>query len=151
MATIENENDEQYLFVLHIFYYVMAGLDALYCLILLLQLYMVQSFSRSIDAQVYRDLTSDTPDMPADISSKLQSLPWSSSFDFFSGLVIVMLVFAVFLAIGEIIAAASLRARKNYTFCMVMAAINCLFVPIGTILGVATIFVLVRPSVKRMF
>lgn len=44
-----------------------------------------------------------------------------------------------------------LSRRKKHTFCMVMAALACLFVPHGTVLGVFTILVLQRESVKEMF
>ena len=39
----------------------------------------------------------------------------------------------------------------HYTFCFVMAALACAFFPFGTILGIFTIVVLVRPGVKEMF
>ena len=43
-------------------------------------------------------------------------------------------------------------ARKNrYLFCMIVSALNCMFVPFGTALGVFTIIVLQRPSVKTLF
>jgi hypothetical protein len=41
--------------------------------------------------------------------------------------------------------------RKRYTFCLVIAALMCAFMPFGTVLGVLTILVLVRPSVKPLF
>lgn len=44
-----------------------------------------------------------------------------------------------------------LRGRKHYTFCLVMAGVACLFMPFGTVLGVFTIMVLSRPSVKALF
>ena len=44
-----------------------------------------------------------------------------------------------------------LLRRKAHTFCLVMAAIACLFMPLGTILGVFTIIVLIRPPVKALF
>jgi uncharacterized membrane protein YedE/YeeE len=44
-----------------------------------------------------------------------------------------------------------LAKRKHYLFCLVMAGIACLFMPFGTVLGVFTIIVLQRPSVKAMF
>jgi hypothetical protein len=40
---------------------------------------------------------------------------------------------------------------KHYAFCLVVAGMLCLFAPKGTILGVFTFIVLLRPSVKRMF
>jgi hypothetical protein len=44
-----------------------------------------------------------------------------------------------------------LGQRRRYTFCLVMAAISCLFMPFGTVLGVFTIIVLTRDSVKELF
>ena len=45
----------------------------------------------------------------------------------------------------------ALAHRRRYTFCLVMAAISCLFMPFGTVLGVFTLIVLMRPSVKALF
>jgi len=44
-----------------------------------------------------------------------------------------------------------LRQRRRYTLCLVMAAISCMLMPIGTVLGVFTLIVLMRPSVKGAF
>jgi hypothetical protein len=44
-----------------------------------------------------------------------------------------------------------LSRHKHYTFVMVMACIECLFIPFGTILGVFTIVALSRDSVKAFF
>lgn len=41
--------------------------------------------------------------------------------------------------------------RRRYTFCLVMGAVCCLFFPFGTVLGVFTLIVLTRPSVKEQF
>ena len=49
------------------------------------------------------------------------------------------------------IAGRFLATRKHYMFCLVMAAIECLFTPFGTVLGVFTIVVLMRDSVKQSF
>jgi hypothetical protein len=50
-----------------------------------------------------------------------------------------------------IAAGRSLARRRRYLFCLVMAAIACMLVPLGTVLGVFTIIVLMRPSVREMF
>ena len=44
-----------------------------------------------------------------------------------------------------------LAERRSMTYCFVMAVIACLSVPLGTILGVFTLVVLSRPSVKAKF
>ncbi|RYD43476.1 MAG: hypothetical protein EOP83_31795 [Verrucomicrobiaceae bacterium] len=44
-----------------------------------------------------------------------------------------------------------LSARRNYTFCFVIACLSCAGFPLGTALGVFTILVLQRPTVKALF
>jgi hypothetical protein len=41
--------------------------------------------------------------------------------------------------------------RKNYTYCFVVACVECLLMPMGTVLGVFSIIVLNRPGVKALF
>ncbi|HEY9174662.1 MAG TPA: hypothetical protein VI136_20440 [Verrucomicrobiae bacterium] len=44
-----------------------------------------------------------------------------------------------------------LMQRRRHLFCMVMAAMACLFVPLGTVLGVFTIVLLAKPEVQAAF
>jgi hypothetical protein len=44
-----------------------------------------------------------------------------------------------------------LRARKHRIFSIVVACINCLYMPLGTILGVFTILVLARDTVREVY
>jgi len=44
-----------------------------------------------------------------------------------------------------------LARRRHHTFCLAVAGVSCLFMPVGTILGVFTILVLVRPAVRALF
>jgi hypothetical protein len=44
-----------------------------------------------------------------------------------------------------------LARRRHHTFCLAVAGVACLFMPVGTLLGVFTILVLVRPSVRALF
>ena len=55
------------------------------------------------------------------------------------------------MAVMMIIAGQKLSRHKSYMFCMVIACIECLSMPFGTILGVFTIILLSRPSVKELF
>lgn len=54
-------------------------------------------------------------------------------------------------AICTFLAGKYLKQKTHYTFCLVMAGINCMFAPLGTVLGVFTIIVLLRDSVKQLF
>ena len=53
--------------------------------------------------------------------------------------------------VGNLLSGFFLRARRHRTFSMVIAAINCLHIPLGTILGVFTLVVLGRESVRKMY
>jgi hypothetical protein len=44
-----------------------------------------------------------------------------------------------------------LSRRRHRMFCIVVAAVECLSMPLGTVLGVFTILVLMRPSVQALF
>jgi hypothetical protein len=55
------------------------------------------------------------------------------------------------MAICILVAGRSLALRKRYTVAPVIACIESLFVPFGTILGVFAIVALSRDSVKALF
>jgi hypothetical protein len=64
------------------------------------------------------------------------------------------LIFAlIFGVIGGLAlkAGLNLSKKKSYTFCFVVACLVCLWMPLGTILGIFTIIVLTRDSVKALF
>src|SRR5437016_647423 len=54
-------------------------------------------------------------------------------------------------AIVSYLAGKFIKQRKHYVFCIVIACINCLNIPLGTALGVFTIVVLSRTEVKELF
>ncbi len=125
--------DLEHLKILSIFHYVLGGLAALFACIpvvhLLVGIGMVTG--------------SFGPDADAD---QAIVIGWV-----FICLAITFIFFGWALALGLIFAGRFLSQRKHYTFCLVVAGIACLFMPFGTILGVFTIIVLVRDSVKKLF
>jgi hypothetical protein len=44
-----------------------------------------------------------------------------------------------------------LAQRQRRGYCLVVAAVECLWTPFGTVLGILTIIVLIRPSVIELF
>ena len=63
-----------------------------------------------------------------------------------------LFILAGWIFAGCLIAAGRhLQQRRRHTFCLVMAAVACMFMPFGTVLGVFSIIVLIRPSVKELF
>ncbi len=51
----------------------------------------------------------------------------------------------------KLLTAIRLKERRSRALCIVTAAISCLEIPYGTALGVMTIVVLSRPSVRELF
>ena len=51
----------------------------------------------------------------------------------------------------NLLSALFLRARRHWTFSLVVAGLNCLYTPLGTVLGIFTIVVLVRDSVRDLY
>lgn len=64
------------------------------------------------------------------------------------------LIFAIwFIACGAMNVASGLwiRTRKRRTFSMIVAGFNCMHFPLGTVLGVFTLIVLMRDSVRKLY
>jgi hypothetical protein len=55
------------------------------------------------------------------------------------------------LAVASVMSGRYLSQFRNHTFSIVVAAILCAFMPFGTVLGVFTLIVLSRPSVKSLY
>lgn len=64
---------------------------------------------------------------------------------------VAMFVLCVAIAMIQFMTGKNLAHCKGWMFCIVVAAIECLSFPIGTILGVSTIVVLVQEENKRLF
>jgi hypothetical protein len=47
--------------------------------------------------------------------------------------------------------ARSLRDHRRRTLCLVVAGLNCLYIPWGTAIGICTIIVLNRPTTRALF
>jgi hypothetical protein len=119
--------------LLSIFHYVLAGLSALFGLLPLIYVGLgALILSGALDGK-----HGDAP--PA----------------FLGWIVIAFGLFALLLAAlyvaGLVVAGRSLARRRNWLFCMIMAAISCAFAPLGTALGVFTIIVLSRGETKALF
>ena len=122
--------------VLAIFHYVVAGLAALFSLFPLLY--------TTIGAIFISVARHGTPKPGEELPPEF--LGW-----IFAVVGSFLFLLGVAMAICILIAGRCLSRRKCYSFALVMACIECLFVPFGTILGVFTIVALSRESVKGLF
>ena len=63
----------------------------------------------------------------------------------------LLCLLGIAIAICILVAGRSLAKHTRYWFAFIVACIECVFIPFGTILGVFTIIVLSRESVKTLF
>jgi len=80
-----------------------------------------------------------------------QGPPPAEIMAFFRWFIVLFVVWFLVAAVGNLLSGLFLRARRHHTFSMVMAAINCLHIPLGTTLGVFTLVVLGRESVRKLY
>lgn len=129
-----NADDLLQLKLLSIFHYVVAGIMALFSLMPVIHVVVGVLMLTGV---------LDDPNAGEELS-------------FVLGLVfvifpLVLIVLGMTLAVCLAVAGRRLARQEHYTFCLVMAAVACIFMPVGTVLGVFTIIVLNRPSVKALF
>ena len=128
--------DKEHLRLLAIFHYIVAGLAALFSFFPLLY-----TTIGAIFIFVARHGTAKPgEELPPEF------LGW-----IFVGLGSFLFLLGITMAICILITGRCLSRFKCYSFTLVMACVECLFIPFGTILGVFTIIVLSRESVRALF
>jgi hypothetical protein len=126
--------DNEHLKLLSIFHYIKGGITALFACIPIIHVVLGLVFI--IAPEVFGHGNNQPPA--------------------FVGLLLVMLgvfliLFGWTFAILALITGRCIARRKHYTFCLVVACVECLSVPFGTVLGVFTILVLNRRRVRELF
>jgi len=126
--------DEEHLRLLSIFHYVCAGMVAFFACFPIIHLIMGL-------VMIFR---------PESFGPSQNQPPAFFGF-FFVIFAVVFILFGWVFAGCLAYAGRCLAQRKHYVFCLVIAGIACMFMPFGTVLGVFSLIVLVRPSVKQLF
>lgn len=130
-------DDIQHLNILSIFHYVVAGISGLFSLFPIFHLMMGISM-----------LTGGFFPSEAEMEAPFPFGMFGLMFTLIPAAMIFFgLVFSAFIAAAGYF----LAKRKNHMFCLVMAGVSCIFMPFGTVLGVFSIIVLSRPTVKELF
>lgn len=70
---------------------------------------------------------------------------------FFVGFGMLFVVLGWAMAVCTFLSGRYLAQRRNRMFSLVIAGLLCTFVPVGTVLGVFTLVVLSRESVRRLY
>jgi len=124
-------SEEQHLNLLSIFHYVVGALMALFPCVFIIHLIIgIAMLTGSFDGE-------DQP--PRFVGWLFVIFP---SMAMLAGWTLATLV---------ITAGRRLKRRTSYTFCLVIAGIECMFMPFGTALGILTIITLMKEPVKEMF
>jgi hypothetical protein len=118
-----NLEDESHLHLLSVFHFVMGGLCALGIGFIALHFFMMSMVMK----------------VPPEIVNIMTVF-----------YIVATLIIAA-LATGNILAGIWLKKRVQHSLTIVVAAINCASFPLGTALGVFTIIVLQRPTVKMTY
>ena len=126
-------NDRDHLRLLSIFFYVYGGLQLLFGFIPLLYVGMGA-------------LMLDDPSLRSSGHPVATAMPW-----FFMAVGVVVSLYIWTVAALLISTGRGLITRRRYILCIVTSFLICLNIPLGTALGVCSLIVLFRPSVKAAF
>ncbi len=130
--------DEQYLKILAIFHFVIGGIAGLFACFPII--HFVMGIFMIVLSLAPGAVEGDMPFFPAGMAGIM--------FTVIAGLVMAL---GWAFALSLILAGFGLLRKRWYTFCLVMAGVACTFMPFGTVLGVFTLILLLKPEVKEMF
>lgn len=131
------EQDQGHLKVLSVCYYVMSGISV--CMALFFGLYIVMGGV----------MLSASHTSTAGSRQDAEMMQVMGGMFLVFGAVAVLFILAT--AVLEFLVARRIVERRSRMLCMVVAALNCLNMPLGTVLGVFTFVVLCRPQVAASF
>jgi hypothetical protein len=126
--------DEEHLRLLAMFHYVVAGMIGLFAMFPIFHL--AAGLFLIFGSKYFKGPGGPPPAF----------LGW-----FFVIFALVFILLGLTLAILILINGRCIAKRKHFTFCQVMACVECMLMPFGTVLGVFTLVVLARPTVKPLF
>jgi hypothetical protein len=128
--------DGEHINLLSIFHFVLAGLTVVGILFLFLHYFIMSTIFMNPD---FWKSQKSAPPFPQEF---FKVFIW---FYLFMG--------AIFAAAGvlNLLSGFFLRQRRHRTFSMVVAGLNCVQIPFGTVLGIFTIMVLSRNSVREHY
>ena len=126
--------DQEHLRLLSIFYYVCAGLAAFGAC------FWALIFVIGIVSVFNPEALGPRNDKPDDISDLTLAI-----------MAVCLTLLSALCATLNVIVGTSLSQRKRYTLCLVVAGFSCALFPFGTALGIFSLIVLTRSSVKALF
>ena len=130
--------DAEHLRLLGIFHFVYAGIQGLLGLFFLTYI--------GFGLMILTNAIPSTPPPPGSHELPPQFFGWLLIF-----IGAVASIFAEAVAVLNLLAGRYVRARRHRVFLLVTGALNCRWVPFGTVLGVFDFIVLNREGIRRLF
>jgi hypothetical protein len=128
--------DQEHLRLLTIFHYVLAGITALFACIPIFHIALGLFFILAPE-EMMKD---------ADNQGPPSWFGW-----LFVGIGSLFVILGWTMALLTFLSGRYVAQRKKWLFTMVIAGIQCAFVPFGTVLGIFTLIVLQKDSVRRLY
>ncbi len=129
------ERDDEHIKLLIVFHYVLAGFCVLGILFLFFHFYVMNTFLGN------EELWKNSQEQP----------PPKEFFMVFKWFYAVIGGVLIAGCVLNVLSALFMKRRVNRVFSMVVAGLNCIQVPLGTLLGVFTIVVLMKPTVQSTY
>lgn len=136
---VQTAIDADHLKVLEIVFYVAGGMTALFSCIFIFHFVIFLVFG--LNPQMFQNSSSHAHGEP----------PPAGIFLVFAVIIGCVILLGWTFGALQIYTGLCLRRRRRRIFVMVISAIECLFVPWGTLIGVFTLILLQRPSVAALF
>jgi len=134
----QRRRDSEHITLLAVFHFVISGLALLGIGFLFFHYALMSTFFSHPERWTAKNETAPPPEV-------------FQFFHLFIWIYIFMGVALLLACIGNLVSGIFLCLRKHRMFSLVIAGLNCLQVPFGTALGVFTIIVLQRDSVRRTY
>ena len=134
---VGDDRDTEHLKILSICYYVDAGLVALFACFPILHLIM---------GAVMIGGGFGSSSMP---THEREMMQWMGALTM--GMSSLFILLGWLLAVMNFIVARKIVKRESRVFCLIVAGVNCMNMPLGTVLGVFTFILLSRPQVVQSF
>ncbi len=125
--------DDRYLRLLSIFHYALAALATLFALFPTIHLVVGIAFL----CGAFKDPQGQTES------------PWIGWF--FIAFASIWILVGLTFAFCVFLTGRSLQQKRRYMFCLVMAGLECVFMPFGTMLGIFTLILLLKDRIRPQF
>ncbi len=154
-----SEPIREHLRLLSTFHYVVGGIGCLFslfpCIHLAMGIFFLvapeEMFQPPPAPAVAGEAGEAAPPAPATPPFPSDAFPVRLFGALFTAIPALLIVAGLAFSSCVILAGRRLAALRSYRFCLVMAGVECIFMPFGTVLGVFTILTLIKPEAKALF